>query len=230
MAVERLAEGLWRWTVPHPQWREGQDWDRVVGCVYCETPGAVVVIDPLVPQEASERERFWRALDGDVERLAVPVVVLLTCRWHVRSAAALRDRYGARVLGPSTEGPSTEGPSLAGVVSGVPGDGTWPVEGIQAFSSGMPHPEEEFVYCIAAHRAVVPGDVLLGRSSGVRVAPPGWYSGSDGEREWYAGGLRRSLRRLVALDPEMLLVAHGEPVRSGAAAVLAAALDAPSDA
>ena len=51
MTVERLGDGLWRWTAPHPEWREGGGWDPDVGSVYCETPEAVVLIDPLVPAD-----------------------------------------------------------------------------------------------------------------------------------------------------------------------------------
>jgi glyoxylase-like metal-dependent hydrolase (beta-lactamase superfamily II) len=91
--VEPIADGLWRWTAVHLQWKPGEGWDAEVACVYAEDPDAVVLIDPLVP--ADEAERFWRALDRDVERLALPVAVLLTTPWHARSAAEIEVRYGA---------------------------------------------------------------------------------------------------------------------------------------
>jgi glyoxylase-like metal-dependent hydrolase (beta-lactamase superfamily II) len=91
--VEPIVEGLWRWSAVHPEWKPGADWDADVACVYAEDPDAVVLIDPLVP--ADEAERFWRALDGDVERLARPVAVLVTSHWHERSAAEIEARYGA---------------------------------------------------------------------------------------------------------------------------------------
>ena len=93
MEVEPIVEGLWRWTAVHPQWKPGEGWDAEVACVYAEDPGAVVLIDPLVP--ADEAERFWRALDRDVERLARPVAVLVTSHWHGRSAAEIEGRYAA---------------------------------------------------------------------------------------------------------------------------------------
>ena len=224
MTVERLGDGLWRWTAPHPGWREGGGWDPDVGSVYCETPEAIILIDPLVPGLGPDRDRFWRALDGDVARLALPVVVLLTCRWHVRSADLVRHRYGARILGPSGAGPG-----LADVGAVAVGDRDWPVAGIQALASGMPAPEEELLYWIPAHAALVPGDVVLGGDpSGLRIAPADWYEDSAEERAWYAGGLRERLGRLVDLAPRMVLVAHGEPVRDGGAAALRAALEATS--
>jgi hypothetical protein len=91
MDAERLAEGLWRWTALHPVWGEE------VGCVYYEAADATVLIDPLV--QAGEEGRFLRRLDADAERRRLPVVILLTCDWHRRSADELADRYGARIGG-----------------------------------------------------------------------------------------------------------------------------------
>jgi glyoxylase-like metal-dependent hydrolase (beta-lactamase superfamily II) len=94
MSVIQVAPGLWRWTAPHPEWSEGADWPRDVGCVYYEAPDAIVLIDPLVPEE---RERFFEALDADVARLGLPVAIVLTVSWHDRSATELAERYGARI-------------------------------------------------------------------------------------------------------------------------------------
>ena len=92
MNVAEIVPGLWRWTAPHPDWKEGDDWEREVGCVYYEAPQATVLIDPLVPEE---RERFLEALDRDVERRGLPVTVLLTVPWHERSITELVERYAA---------------------------------------------------------------------------------------------------------------------------------------
>jgi hypothetical protein len=81
MDVEQLADGLWCWTAGE------------VGCVYYEAPDAVVLFDPLLP--AREEERFLAYLDRDVERLGLPVSILLTETQHERSAAFLRERYRA---------------------------------------------------------------------------------------------------------------------------------------
>ncbi|HEV3402891.1 MAG TPA: hypothetical protein VG073_01310 [Gaiellaceae bacterium] len=78
MELDELAPGLWRWD----------------DSLYVERPDAVVLIDPVVP--AGEEERFFRALDRDVERLGLPVVVLLTDR--VLDADVFVERYGAEVF------------------------------------------------------------------------------------------------------------------------------------
>ena len=70
-------------------------WPRDVGCVYAETPDALVLVDPLVPQD--EEDRFWEALDRDRRRLEhLPVEILLTCAWHRRSSDVVAARYGDR--------------------------------------------------------------------------------------------------------------------------------------
>lgn len=208
MVVTRIDEGLWQWSVPHPAWREGDDWDRVVHCVYLETPAAVVLFDPLVP-EGADGDRFWRALDRDVARLGLPVVVLVTCAWHERSAPAVRERYGGRVWAPG------DGGSLVGGAI---------VAGVEAISTGMPAPQDEVLFWVPERRSVVVGDILLGTGDGrLRVAPPSWYDGSEEERTWYRDGLAWVLTAVAERDPLRVLTSHGVAVfDDGAAAVRAA--------
>src|SRR5689334_4111502 len=106
MEIRQLRPGLWRWTAPHPDWRPSLGpsperpggWAQYVGCVYCETPEGIALIDPLAPPEGTaDAERFWRALDRDVARVGHSVAVLLTNDWHQRSAQALYDRYRQQV-------------------------------------------------------------------------------------------------------------------------------------
>jgi glyoxylase-like metal-dependent hydrolase (beta-lactamase superfamily II) len=130
MDVRQLADGLWRWTAPE------------VGCVYYEAPDAVVLIDPLLP--GGEEEEFLAYLDRDVERLGLPVSILLTAARHERSAPILRERYGADDLVPD----SVE---------------TYPVEGA---------PEEQLAYFIRPHRALVVAEVFVGDGrGGLALAP-----------------------------------------------------------
>ncbi len=92
MRVDRLADGLWRWTAAEPaSGREGN-------AVYHETPDGIVLIDPLIPVDAADAERFWRALDRDVERIGRPPVVAATVPGRAVGARAVRDRYaGTRI-------------------------------------------------------------------------------------------------------------------------------------
>jgi glyoxylase-like metal-dependent hydrolase (beta-lactamase superfamily II) len=133
--VQEIETGLWRWTGLHPAWTPadgGPDgWEQEVGCVFYEAPEAVVLVDPLVPME--DRERFFEALDRDVERLGRPVRVLLTVDDHRRSSAELAERYDGTI-----------GVLPAGVDVALD---AW----------------DERVYWIPEHRSLVFGDVLLER-------------------------------------------------------------------
>jgi hypothetical protein len=140
MDVQRLADGLWRWTAPHPNAANWPDWGPPVppevGCVYYEAPDAVVLIDPLLP--AGEEEEFLAFLDGDVERVGLPISILLTASWHERSAATLRERYGADDRVP---------------------------ESVEAYPVGG-SPEEQLAYFIRPHRALVVAEIFAGDGQG----------------------------------------------------------------
>ena len=134
MRVREVATGLWWWTALHPAWTPadgGPDgWEQEVGCVYYEAPGAVVLIDPLVPME--DRDRFYRALDRDVERAGLPVRVLVTVDDH---------RALAGELASATAGRSAS---------------------CRRASSGARRARDERVYWIPEHAALVFGDIVVG--------------------------------------------------------------------
>jgi glyoxylase-like metal-dependent hydrolase (beta-lactamase superfamily II) len=199
MDVRELHPGLWRWTASHPQWDHAQHWGPEVGSVYAELPAALVVVDPLVPED--DEERFWKALDGDVERLGLPVHLLLTVHWHERSVEDVLERYGASLWRPEEKG---ELP--AGVHAEIVKGSDW----------------VEALFYIEPHRALVAGDLLIGKDGGVEL-PVTWFP--KAEREWAEQELKpRLLERLGALPIELVLVSHGEPVLGGGREALRAAL------
>jgi hypothetical protein len=207
LVVQEIEQGLWRWTAPHPEWlpEAGMTggWLRDVGSVYCELPGAILLIDPVVPGDADDAARLWSALDQDVERLRRPVCVVITVHWHRRGADEVIARYAA--------------------LDGVVPDG--------ATAIPLWDPIGETAYSLRHYRALVPGDVVLGGDgiegdqcdAPLRVCPPGWYGRTLAERWWYGGvGLRSALDRLAQESPERVLVTHGTPVLSGGATALRA--------
>jgi glyoxylase-like metal-dependent hydrolase (beta-lactamase superfamily II) len=204
-----LAPGLWRWTAYHEEWKE------VVGSVYCETRDGVVLIDPLVPADGAER--FWSALDRDAERSDGRVHVLVSIFWHTRSAAMIAERYEARIWAPTSSRAAVA--RRAGAVTDAfrPGDSL--PGGLEAYPTAR---RSEVVYWLPEQRAIVPGDVLLGDGAGgVRMCPESWLPGGTGH-----AALAESLRPLLDLSVERVLVSHGDPLLGAAAATLAAALAA----
>ncbi len=209
MDVLKIAPGLWRWTGYHEEWKED------VGCVYCETDDGVLLIDPLVPPE--DADGFWKALDRDVRRLKVPVHVLVTVFWHTRSAAEMVERYDARLWAP-TAGKAAVSRRAGDVTDPFSPDDRIP-GGLKAYRTAR---AAEVVYWIPKHSALVPGDVLLGDGTGgVRMCPESWLPASKTHPD-----LAASLRPLLDLPIERILVSHGEPVLRGGRAALAAALNA----
>jgi glyoxylase-like metal-dependent hydrolase (beta-lactamase superfamily II) len=199
MRVQKIEPGLWRWTGRHPEWTDDQDWDPEVGSVYHETAEAVLLIDPVVPPE--DTERFWAALDTDVKRLSRPVHVLLTVHWHGRSCEAMRERYGAEVWADER------------VLADTPRE-TQPT---RTFRPGDPLPGGvlahdavcflETVYWLPGPGAIVFGDIVSGADGELRLCPEDWLGGDAGHDE-----LRQALRPLLEHPVRHVLVSHGEPV------------------
>jgi hypothetical protein len=93
MEVERVAEGLWRWSVEPGRWS-----------VYAETPESILLVDPLLPPPGSPDEsRFFEALDRDVARCGVPVRVVETSAGRGRDGDRVLARYGALGDNPRAE-------------------------------------------------------------------------------------------------------------------------------
>jgi len=173
------------------------EWEEDVGCLAVDTEDGLVQIDPLDPPS----------------ELPPPEHVLLTIHWHARSAEAPHvwaHKRTARLL-------ANRGVELTDPVGSRSLPGT-----IEAIETARPG---EVVYWLPQQRAVAVGDVLLGagakpRDTGepLRLCPERWLGKAT------HGDLRESLAPLLEYPVESVLVSHGEPVLSGGAAALAAAL------
>jgi hypothetical protein len=173
-------------------------WEEDVGSVAVDTADGLVLIDPLDPP-------------ADLPR---PKHVLLTLYYHARTAAELK----ARVWAPArSQAPlRNRGVEAMDAVTGeLPG-------GIVAFPTAR---AAEAVYWLPEHRAVVVGDVLLGAGAKpratddpLRLCPRQWLGKPTHE------DLRTSLRPLLDLPVEHVLVSHGRPVVGDAKRELARAL------
>jgi hypothetical protein len=215
MEVVELAPGLWSWTATHPEWKPGLGWPEEVRCFYLEAEDATVVVDPLVPADAADR--FWPALDRDVERSAKPVAVLLTQAAHARSAGEVAARYDADVWGHERAHPKVGGARFHALTPGkeTPGGARVLPFDQEPGGSGTP------LY-FAAHRALAVGDVFIAVDGELRI----WWAHGASSGNWYSERLVPSLRGWLELPVEHVLVAHGAQVSGGGDAI-AAALERP---
>ena len=210
MQVGELAPGLWSWTARHPEWRTGQSWDPVVRCFYVEAEDATLVVDPLVPDD--EPERFWSALDRDVERRRRPVALLLTQAAHARSAGEVATRYGADVWGHEGAREKVGGAPFRRLEPGGDAPGARVLDFEQdPGGSGTP------LY-FPSHRAVAVGDVFIAIDGELRY----WWGHGTHDDAWFRERLVPSIRRWLELPIEHVLVAHGAQVTGGGAEIAAA--------
>jgi glyoxylase-like metal-dependent hydrolase (beta-lactamase superfamily II) len=230
MDVSKIRDGLWRFAVPHPEWKPEFDrpdgWGRTVASIYAEFPEAIVLIDPLVPMDGAERERFWRALDRDVRRLATPLLVLIGSVDHGRSADAVAERYLAMGEEVRVVGDAAIRDAVSCVLHATFDDVALP-SGLHAVPiPGMSPGETAFV--LEPWRAAIFADAVIGAGAHrARVAPPSWGVKTPEGRALYDREFRPAIRRVAAARPEILLPSHGEPVLSGGTAALEEALAAP---
>jgi hypothetical protein len=123
------------------------------------------------------------------------VAVLMTLRWHHRSVDDAVARYGAAVAPPA---------------------------GVEPL---VLERSDETMFWLPQHRALVPGDRLLGDGAGgLRLCPESWLRYL--ESGVTLADVRRELEPLLALPIELVLVSHGEPVLSGGRDALERALEA----
>ena len=203
MEIELIAPHLWWWTAPHPDWgppdfEGGQGWERDVSCYALVEGDEFVLFDPLVP--TGDEERFWAALDGDVEQHGPPRI-LISVFWHARSAREILDRYDGAEL-------YAHAPAAAEVAKRVTvthsfADGDVLAGRVEAIAM---HHMDEAAFWLPGHRALVVGDSVLGYGDRAELCPPSWLR--EGES---VGELEASVRRALDHDPELLLLTHGGP-------------------
>jgi len=201
MNIRKVAPGLWHWTAAHPDWHGAPDWPEHVGCVCYRTPAATVLIDPLLPRD--EEESLWRFVDG----FELPVQVLLTAPWHRRDSYRVAERYRTTVWAHERAAERIDFPTRS---DDLP-------EGVEAF---VPDGDDEgqVAFHLPEHRALVVAEFFKGTGDGLELTP------SPAIRD--AEAFHRSMRKLLELRLERVLVAHGEPVFADGHRHVAAALDA----
>jgi len=202
--IEQIAPHLWWWTAPHPEWtpssfKDGRGWERDVSSYALVEDGSLVLFDPLVPADDDD-ERFWSALDDDVEHHGPPSI-LISLHWHARSAGEILARYeGASVW---AHQPAVEDVAKRVAVSQTFADGDRLPGGVEALAIGVMN---EAAFWLPGHRALVLGDSLLGYQGRTELCPRSWLGKGDTMEE-----LEASVRRALEREPERLLLTHGGP-------------------
>ena len=186
-----VAPGLRRWTAYH------DDWEEEVASLALETDDGLVLIDPIDPPRG----------------LRKPEHVLLTVFWHGRSTKELKARH-VWAHTRSAQPLRNRGVEVTDAFS--PGDEL--PGGLQAFATARVN---EVVYWLPKQRSLAVGDVLLGAGAKpratrdpLRLCPERWLGKGTHD------DLRESLRPLLELPVQRVLVSHGEPaLRAGKAAL-----------
>src|SRR5687768_14242061 len=90
--MQKLSDGLWRWTARHPEWHPGE-FGAEVACFAAQAGDTTLVIDPLLPEDEAQAEEVLAVIDQTLtDRLAI----LITIPSHVRSSEELWRRYRDR--------------------------------------------------------------------------------------------------------------------------------------
>ena len=167
-----------------------------VGSYAWDSGSTLVLLDPLSPPSL-------------VDELATgkEVATVLTCDWHDRSAPELVERLGAAIHAP------------AGGDGGVEAQLFEPGAALPAALAAFraTHPGEVALW-IAALGALIVGDALITREGRLEI-PEKWLPEGDS-----VAAVQERLAPLLELPVELVLTAHGEPVRESGAESLRGAL------
>lgn len=196
-----VAQGLWHWTARR------ESIGAEVSTYYLEAER--VAIDPMIPPDGLE----WFGAHG------APEHAVLSNRHHDRDAWRLREEFGCVVH------------CIENGVYELEGRG--PVEafefgdelpgGIVVHEVGAICPDETALY-IPRHRALACADgVVRWESDDALGFVPDFLMDDPEDTKQH---LREAYRRLLALDFDLLLLAHGDPVVGGARDALRAFVDA----
>jgi glyoxylase-like metal-dependent hydrolase (beta-lactamase superfamily II) len=210
--MREIAPGIWCWQRRPRGLRPGEFGARTS---YALTAGGeTLLVDPLV---TGEDDPALGVLDGLARGR---VRILISKPYHTRSAEPLWRRYRraqARIYG------HPEVATRLGDVSGFQAVTGGDVGGVARFHPIGNPPRSEQPIEVPAHRALVFGDAVVETGRGeLRV----WEDPLDSERRrrWWRERYLPTLEPLAALEPEHVLVTHGQPVLGEGAAALRRAL------
>jgi hypothetical protein len=214
--MQKLTDGLWRWTARHPDWHPGE-FGAEVACFAAEAGDTLLLIDPLLPPDP---EPVVTVLDRAASKR---VAILITIPYHVRSSEELWKRYRKDAETTIHGHPacakrlkSKSGFHAIDTDAELPG-------GVTAHSIGKPRRYETPLH-LPSHAALVFGDAVAEWKGRLVV----WAADRvDAKVErFYRERFNPTLEPLLDLRAESVLVTHGDPVMGGGTEALRKALTA----
>ena len=191
--VRDVLPGLWLWRQPHPDWRDGNDWEPEVTSFAVQSRGVALLIDPLAPPPSA------RAVWDRLEALRPRVAIVLKPD-HIRDIDLFVRWYGVRGYGPYLFWP--EDIPRTDLEPVRPGDEL--PGGLQAHFDGRGSMETPLF--LPEQRALVFADGMTAPGGELRI----WAT------PWHEQRTLPAMRALLELPFEHVLVSHGEPVHSRA--------------
>jgi glyoxylase-like metal-dependent hydrolase (beta-lactamase superfamily II) len=213
--MDEIDEGLWRWTARHPEWHPRGFGDQVASFAVQAHDDTTLLIDPLLPDGEHDAAIVLAALDGLTRE---NVAILISIPYHARSAKDLAERYDATIYGHKA---CVKRLGSEERFSKIDPDEPLAAD-VRAFQIGKPRRFEMPLF-LPSHSAVVFGDSVVEVDGELRV----WaQSAVDADEEHrIPDRFVPTLQPLVDLEPERVLVTHGQPVLSGGAEELARAME-----
>ena len=221
--MQKLRDGLWRWTARHPEWHPGEFGAEVASFAAKadgDRGGTLLLIDPLLPADEAEASEVLDTLDG---ALAKRVAILISIPYHVRSSEELWRRYRGDVETtihghPAAAKRLEDRSAFSEIEPGVPLPG-----GVTAHTIGKPR-RYEMPFHVPSHDALVFGDAVAEHGGALRV----WAADKVDARveRFYRERFNPTLEPLLELPFDAVLVTHGKPVMKGGKPALKKALKA----
>ena len=201
---EEVTEGVLHWSAPHPRIKQ------VVHSAYL--PDSRTAIDPVGADGLEEALESRGGLDR----------IVLSNRHHRRAAEELAERLDAEILAPAS-GMHEFGEDTS-ILPYEWGDEVAP--GVTAHEIGVICPDDGALHIQRGNGALLIADSVI-RWDGRLAFVPDFLM--DDPEETKAGTLQ-ALEPLLELDFDALLLAHGEPSRSGGKDELRAFIETPHSA
>jgi hypothetical protein len=203
--MDEIQPGLLHWAAFHEGIRQD------VHSAFHAPTGTL--IDPMEPLGGP----------AELERHGRPERIVLTSRHHYRHSDRLREAFGIPVLCHEAGLHEFEGgPQVDGYAFG---DELAP--GIRALEVGVLTPEEAALHIAAGDGALTLADAAIRGRHGELAFVPDFLLGDDPPA--IRDGLRAAFRRLCTEHEfDTLLLAHGDPIATGARSALRTFADAPT--